>query len=106
MEDISTQIKYQIGATERENGSKSSRADLTERARNKNKVNDGYSRREDAKPKEEEKSRDQRTIRRTTACRGRGWQARGRGELAENRGQFDVLRHAEGEDGRQEEEEN
>ncbi len=29
-----------------------------------------------------------------------------RGELAEIRGQFDRLRHAEGEDGKQEEEEN
>ncbi len=47
--------------------------------------------------------RDQRTIRQTTACRGEGWQAGGRGEHAEIRGQLDRLRHAEGEDGKQEE---
>jgi hypothetical protein len=48
--------------------------------------------------------RDQRTIRQTTACRGKGWQARG--EHAEIRGQFDILWCADEEDGKQEEEEN
>ncbi len=50
-------------------------------------------------------SRDQRKIRQTTACRGRGWQAGGTGELAKNRGQLNRLRHAEGEDGKQGEQE-